>query len=62
MISSDKKLVEGKYIKPYSNRQYYFDNNAVEFVFPDLVKDTIRFSANFQRLQIKEFSFDRVKK
>jgi hypothetical protein len=61
MLSTDKKLSKAKYIKPYNNRQYYLDNTAVEYVFPDLEGDTIRFSADFKRLQIKEFSFDKVK-
>jgi hypothetical protein len=62
MISSDKKLSKDKYIKPYSNKQYYLDDNAIKYVFPDIQGDTIRFSSDFQKLQVREFSFGRIKK
>lgn len=62
VLSIDKKLSKSRYIKPYSNKQYYLDNTAIEYVFPDLERDTIRFSADFQKLQVMEFSFDKVKK
>lgn len=62
VLTSDKKLSKSKYLKPYSNNQYYLDNTAIEYVFPDIEGDTVRFSADFQKLQVREFSFERVKK
>lgn len=62
ILLSDKKLSKSRYIKPYSNKQYYLDSTAVEYIFPNIEEDTLRFSADFQRLQIREFSFDQVKK
>ncbi len=62
MLQSDKKLSHNRYIKPYDTKQYYLDNNAFELVFPDIVGDTVRFSSDFQKLQVREFCLQRVKK
>lgn len=62
ILQSDKKLSRNRYIKPYDTKQYYLDSNAVELVFPDIVGDTVRFSSDFQKLQVREFCLQRVKK
>lgn len=62
MLQSDKNLSQNSYIKPYDTKQYYLDNNAVKLVFPDIIGDTIRFSSDFQELQVREFCLQRVKK
>jgi len=62
MLSSDKQLKQDGYLKPYDYRQYEINNSAVQFVFPDLTGDTIRFSADLGKLQVREFCFDRIKK
>jgi len=62
MLQSDKNLSQNSYIKPYDTKQYYLDNNAVKLVFPDIIGDTIRFSSDFQKLQVREFCLQRVKK
>jgi len=57
-ISCDKKLSKTKYLKPYDNQQYTINENAIDYIFPDIQGDTIRFSSDFKRLQIKEFCFE----
>ena len=61
-ISSDKSLKKNNYLRPYDYKQYVLDENAINYILPDLVGDTIRFSADFQKLQVREFCFERVKK
>lgn len=60
-ITCDKSLKKNNYIKPYNNKQYSLDKNTIDYIFPDLFGDTIRFSADFQKLQVREFCFERVK-
>jgi len=59
-VVSNKKLSKSKYIKPYSNKQIPLDSTAIEYVFPDIEGDTIRFSSDLKRLQIRDFNFDRT--
>lgn len=58
MLSSDKNLGKDSYIKPFSIKQYSHNNNEVN-VFPNLEGDTIRFSSDYRKLQVREFCFDR---
>lgn len=61
-ISSDKPLQKSRvYRKPYDNRGYTMDSSAYQYIFPDIEGDTLRFSSDFKRLQVKEFCFDKVK-
>ncbi|TKG87532.1 hypothetical protein EYV94_28205 [Puteibacter caeruleilacunae] len=60
ILSSNKELHQHGYIKPYDNRQFVYDKNAVKMIFPDIVGDTLRFSGDYKKLQIREFSFDRI--
>jgi hypothetical protein len=62
VLYSDKILSKIKYTKPYVNSHNNLDSTAVQYIFPNIEGDTIRFSADFQKLQIKEFNFDRVKR
>jgi|LSQX01.2.fsa_nt_gb hypothetical protein len=62
ILQNDKYLSQNRYIKPYDTKQYYLDSNAVGLVFPDIVGDTVRFSSDFQKLQVREFCLQRVKK
>lgn len=56
LIQSDKKIeMEEGYLKPYENDPS-FDQKA-QHLFPNIVGDTIRFSSDFKRLQIREFNF-----
>lgn len=62
LLESDKERPgKTKYAKPYENVSYPLDNKAIEYIFPDMEGETMRFSADFKRLQVKEFSFERVK-
>lgn len=60
-ISSDKELQKSMYRKPYDNRSYTMDNMAYQYIFPDIEGDTLRFSSDFKKLQVKEFCFERAK-
>jgi hypothetical protein len=61
-IDSNKRLRKSNiYRKPYDNRRYTMDSLAFQYVFPDIEGDTMRFSSDFKRLQIKEFCFERAK-
>lgn len=60
-IDSNKSLIKSNYRKPYENRSYTMDSLAFQYIFPDIEGDTMRFSSDFNRLQVKEFCFDRVK-
>jgi hypothetical protein len=60
--ASDKPLQKSKsYRRPYDNRSYLMDNNAYQYIFPDIEGDTLRFSSAFDKLQVREFSFEKVK-
>jgi hypothetical protein len=60
-IGGDKPLSKNKYIKPYNNKSFILDSNSVEFIFPNIEDDTLSFSSDFKKLQIKEFCFDKIK-
>jgi hypothetical protein len=62
LIKSDKSALNNdKYLKPYDNSSYVLDSNATEYVFPDIIGDTIRFSSDFKKLQVREFCFEKTK-
>lgn len=61
-IDCDKPLQKSSYRKPYDNKTYTMDSLAYQHIFPDIENDTLRFSSDFKRLQIREFSFDRTKR
>lgn len=62
MIERDKeRLNKIRYAKPYEDVSYPLDSKAVEFIFPDIEGETMRFSADFKKLQIKEFCFEKTK-
>ena len=48
--NKDKYLEE--YVKPYVNSTFINERS----IFPNLLNDTIRFSSDFKRIQIKEFN------
>lgn len=48
-----------QYLKPFEYRHFTVDDSAIEYIFPNITNDTIRFSADLQRLQIREFCFER---
>ncbi len=54
---SDKMM----YAKPYEDVPYLLDSNAFKYIFPDIEGEVFRFSSNFRKLQIREFSFDKLK-
>jgi hypothetical protein len=61
-IDSNKPLTTSTiYQKPYENRSYTMDSLAFRYIFPDIEGDTLRFSSDFKRLQVKEFCFERAK-
>lgn len=61
LIKSDKVFNKNdKYIKPYNNKPFPLDNSAIEYIFPDIEGDSAFFSKDLRKLQIKEFSFDKV--
>ena len=62
MLSGDKELNDSSYVLPFSNRHFTLDTNAPFNLFPDLRGDTLRFSSDFQKLQAKEFCFEKVEK
>ncbi|GHE72282.1 hypothetical protein GCM10011340_30670 [Roseivirga thermotolerans] len=63
MLNSNRIFQENdKYLKPYENRDFSFDSGSADYLFPDISGDTIRFSRDFNTLQIKEFSFKRSKR
>lgn len=50
------------YLKPFDYyRTFTIDEEAVLYIFPNIYNDTIRFSADFKKLQIREFCFVRKK-
>ncbi len=53
------KSSEIQYLKPFEYRGYTIDENAVHYIFPNITNDTIRFSSDLNRLQIREFCFER---
>ena len=61
-ISCDRKLKKNKYTKPYSRQRPLVGDDVLDYIFPDLEKETIVFSNDFQKLQVKEFCFDKKEK
>ena len=54
MLSSNaEKFTKGNYLKPYSRSNL----KSKKDIFPDISGDTILFSPDFMKIQIKEFSF-----
>ena len=47
------------YLRPYDFRHFTIDKNAIKYIFPNINNDTIRFSADLTRLQIREFCFEK---
>ena len=60
-IKSSKDLQKSGYVKPYDGRGYPMDSLAYRYIFPDIEGDTLRFSSDFKRLQVREFCFERIK-
>ena len=58
IISSNKSLSKGLYLKPYDFRLFTTDSVTSKYIFPDLLNDTLRFSKDHKRLQIKDFCFE----
>lgn len=56
-LNDNKVLDKGNYIKPYNKGSFV----SIESVFPDIEGDSIFFSNDFKKIQIKEFSFDLAK-
>ena len=57
VLSENNKLIDGNYVKPYSRAPF----QSLESVFPDIKGDSIFFSQDFMKIQIREFSFGIVK-
>lgn len=61
IISSNKSLSKGLYLKPFDFRPFTTDSVTSKYIFPDLLNDTLRFSKDHKRLQIKDFCFELYK-
>lgn len=53
------KLPSLQYLKPFDFSHFTIDEHAIEYLFPNIDNDTVRFSADLQKLQIREFCFER---
>lgn len=51
---------EISYLKPFDFRHFTIDEKAIQYIFSDITNDTIRFSSKLEKLQIREFCFDKI--
>ena len=47
-----------RYLKPFEYTHFKLSNNLQNYIFPSIVGDTLRFSADFRKLQVREFCFE----
>lgn len=60
-LYSDRELCEEGHIKPFSTKQFTLDIDKPSDIFPELLGDTIWFSADLEKLQANDFCFEKIR-